>query len=261
MYFIYVDESGDPGLSGGGTDFFYISGLIVHETHWNTVFQRFLDLRRGLSSRYGIPQRTALHATEIVNGHGDFHHSQYGLTPPQRFDLYREVMEFLAQLPEVRVLNVCVRKDRINIPLGPNFDLFDFTWRMFIQRFHTFVDRGGHLNRDNEYGLIFSDRTHNEQLRRLLRQMRAFNLVPSQIPGSPARPILVTRILDDPIPRESNHSYFVQMADMIAFALARRDYPRTNLQRFQFETYFDIIDPILLKVASRNQPQGIVYWP
>jgi hypothetical protein len=91
--------------------------------------------------------------------------------------------------------------------------------------------------------------------------MRAFNYIPSQIPGHPPIQVLTRRILDDPVPRESRHSYFIQLADLVAYALARRDFPRSNLRKFQFEKIFDIIDPVLLKDASQSDPQGIVYWP
>jgi len=258
MYFIYADESGDSGLSAGGTDFFVITGLIVHETYWNEIFKAFLDLRRNLSLTYGIPQRIAFHATDIANGHGEYHHSRYGLTPTDRFNIYREILEFLAQLSEIRFLNVFIRKRRITAPM----DLFEWAWQMFIQRFHTFLERGGSgLAVDNDYGMLITDRTHDFQLRRLMRKLGAYNYVPSMFPGLPPRKLLVTRVLDDPTSRESNHSYFVQMADIVAFSLARRDFPRHRLKHYKFETYFDILDPVLLKEASHYNSQGIVYWP
>lgn len=264
MYLVYADESGDSGLAGtpgarGQTEFFVISGIIVHETHWNEIFQRFLDLRRNLSRRHSIPQRIAFHAYDMVNGHGDFHHSQYGLTRPQRFQIYREIFEFLSQLPQMmRVLNVFIRKDRIT---DPDTDVFEWGWQLFIQRFHNYLDRGGQHRLDDEYGLLFTDRTRDDHLRRLMRRMRAFNYVPSRFEGGVPRRILISRVLDDPVPRASPHSYYVQMADLIAFALARRDFPRGSLRRFGFEGYFDLLDPLLLREASQHDPQGVVYWP
>lgn len=258
MYLIYADESGDTGLSQGGTPFFVVSALIVHETQWNELFQRLVDFRRMLSKLYKVPQRIALHAFDIVNGHGDFHFSQYGVTPTQRFKLYRDVLEFVAQLPQVRVLNVFIRKDRIS---SPATDVFQQAWTLFIQRCHNSLDVGGVLHRSADFSLLFTDRTQDDELRKLMRRMRAFNYVPSQIEGEPPRKIPVKRILDDPIPRPSPHSYYIQIADMIAFALARRDYPRAALKKYGFEAYFDLLAPVLLKEASRYDPQGIVYWP
>lgn len=257
MYIVYVDESGDPGMAPGGTPFYVVSGLIVHESDWNETFQHFLDLRRSISLVYGLPQRIHFHATEIVNGHGPYHHTQSGLSDANRLQLYLEILQFLGQLTSLRVLNIFVRKDRLT---DPQTNVFELAWSRFIQRFHNFLDHGG-TKGPQEFGLVFTDRTHDDELRRLLRRMRAFNYVPSQYGGSPSRRILVSRVLDDPIPRTSDHSYYIQMADLIAFALARRDYPRPGLSPYQFETFFSQLDPILLTEASKYDRQGIVYSP
>jgi len=153
---------------------------------------------------------------------------------------------------------VFIRKDQI--PADWDGRIFDWAWTLFIQRFHNTINTGGVLGDGNDFGLLITDRTQDDRLRHIMRQMRAFNFVPN-LGQSGSRRILVTRILDDPVPRNSRHSYWVQMADMIAYALARKVYQRPKLKPHAFETYFDILDPILLKEASRYDPQGIVYWP
>ncbi|HEY0323090.1 MAG TPA: DUF3800 domain-containing protein [Pyrinomonadaceae bacterium] len=259
MYLIYVDESGDSGRKAGGTPFFVISGIIIHESYWNEVFQSMIYLRRRWSMMYGIPQRISLHATDIVNGHGDYHHSQYGLSTDNRFAIYYDALEFLASLKDkIHILNVFIRKDKI---LKADLDVFEWGWKFFIQRFHNSIDTGGVLFQEKNYGMLVTDRTHDDHLRKLLRQMRAFNYIKSKVAGTtPYYNVLTTRVLDDPVPRNSRHSYFIQMADLVAFSLARRDYPRPVLARHGFETYFNILDPVLLKQAS-SDPQGIYYWP
>jgi hypothetical protein len=265
MYFIYADESGDTGLTKpGGSPFFVISGLIIHESFWNEFFQEIVDLRRDFNKRYGIPQRTPFHATDIVNGHDAYHHSQYGMTTQDRFDLYREVLEFLAKHKGmIYVLNVFIQKNKF---IKRDQDVFEWGWKIFIQRFHNTLfpgdakAPGGQLSGQGDFGFLINDRTHDDQLRHLMRQMRAFNYIKSRT-GLGYRNILATQVLDDPAPRNSRHSYLVQMADLIAFALARRDFPRPKLKPHGFENYFDILDPILLKSADKNHPQGIVYFP
>ncbi len=258
MYFIYADESGDSGRGVGGTPFFVISGLIIHESYWNETFGRFLELRRNLARRYHIPQRVAFHATDIVNGSGDFRRALTDLSKADRLNLYKDVLEFLSQTTEIHVLNVFIRKDQI--PADWEGRVFDWAWTLFIQRFHNTINTGGVLGSDNDFGMLITDRTQDDRLRHIMRLMRAFNFVPN-LGQSGNRRILVTRLLDDPVPRNSRHSYWIQMADMIAFALARRDYQRDNLKPYGFESYFNILDPILLKEASRYDDQGIVYWP
>jgi hypothetical protein len=267
MYFIYANESGDTGLKKpGGTPFFVISGLIIHESFWNEFFQKIVDLRRGFHQTYGIPQRTPFHATDIVNGHDAYHHSQYGMTTADRFNLYREVLEFLAaQKGMIYVLNVFIQKGKF---LDKNQDVFEWGWKIFLQRFHNTLWPGdakappGQLAGEGDYGFLINDRTKDDKLRLLMRQMRAYNYIKSgKSTGRQYFNILATQILDDPAPRNSTHSYLVQMADMIAFALARRDFPRPKLAPYGFEKYFDILDPILLKSADKKHPQGIVYFP
>jgi hypothetical protein len=260
MYLVYADESGDPGLNTGGTPFFVISGIIIHESHWNQIFQDVVNLRRQWHALYNTPQRIALHATDIVNGHRDFHHSRSGLSSDDRFSIYREALQFLAsQKGKISVLNVFIRKDKI---LRRDLDVYEWSWKFFIQRFHNSIDTGGALHEDKNYGILMTDRTQDDKLRALLRKMRRFNPVPTKIPGMPAYSnVVTTRIIDDPVPRNSNHSYFVQMADLVAFALARRDYPRKNLEQWAFESYFEELEPIVLKAANPKDTFGVYYWP
>lgn len=258
MYLIYADESGDDGLKPGGSPHFILSGLIVHETDWNTLFERIIGFRRELRKKFGIPQRLPFHGTDIVNGHGDYHHSRYGLSAQDRFDIYLENMQFAAkQVDLIRLIHVFIRKDKI---LKRSLSVFDTAWTYFIQRIHNTITVGGELHRGDDCAFLITDRTHDDQLRKLMRAMRAFNPVPSAI-GMGTRNLLVERMLDDPVPRDSRHSYLVQMADLSAYALFRRDHVRANLKPYRFETYFDILTPVLLKSASKTNPQGIVYWP
>ncbi|MGI8732678.1 MAG: DUF3800 domain-containing protein [Pyrinomonadaceae bacterium] len=258
MHLIYADESGDDGLSGGGTPHFILSGVIVHETSWNPLFERIIGLRRELRKTYGVPQRIAFHGTDIVNGNGDYHHSRYGLSAQDRFDIYRAILEFTAKQTDLlRILNVFIRKDNIRIR---TLDVFETAWRYFIQRIHNTITTGGELNRGDECAFLITDRTHDDDLRKLMRAMRAFNPVPSAI-GMGTRNLLVERMLDDPVPRDSRHSYLVQLADLAAFSLFRRDHPRANLRPYRFETFFDILDPVLVKSANKANSQGILYWP
>jgi len=122
------------------------------------------------------------------------------------------------------------------------------------------LDPRGELHRGDECAILITDRTHDDHLRKIMREMRAYNPIAKKYGGG-AFNILVRRLLDDPVPRNSSHSYLIQLADLAAYALARRDLPRDKLKPYKFETYFDILDPVLLKSASNSDPQGVVYFP
>src|SRR4051812_18309794 len=116
--------------------------------------QSIIDFRKIMSKKYRLPQRIAFHATEIVNGHGEFHFTQRGLTTLQRFSLYRDILEFLANQKEIKIFNVFVNK---RIIINKNIDVFNQAWEFFIQRFHNSLEKGGPLNLEDEFGLLITD--------------------------------------------------------------------------------------------------------
>ncbi|MGI6375137.1 MAG: DUF3800 domain-containing protein [Anaerolineae bacterium] len=259
MYLAYVDESGDDGLLQSPLSLYILSAVIVHETDWNAHFEQLAADRRSWPTQYGLRQRTTLKARDLANGQGDFHFSRCKMNTRTRFGFYRQCLGSLAALERIRVLNIAIRKDVF--PQAPDRTVFETAWTFLLQRYHTFLAKGGVLGRV-EHGIVIHDSTRNAELRGLMRKMRAYNPVPSdQLHGQGVRDIPVTRLLDDPIPRDDRHSYYIQMADIIAYSLARRDIPRPRLERHGFSGFFRVLEPVLLKDASRYDPYGIVYYP
>ena len=176
------------------------------------------------------------------------------MTRKTRVEIYRTVLDQVAaRLPETRILNVHVNKvaPRYSSTKGAA-DIETMAWEWFIQRFETFLQRNG-----NAHGVIFADDTNEVKIRRLVRKMRVYNYVPSMF-GSAARPVPLTQIVEDPVMRDSRHSYFIQVADLAAHALYRKLYPKGGYRRYGVDRLFDRLDPILLKEASRTSQQGIV---
>jgi hypothetical protein len=133
-------------------------------------------------------------------------------------------------------------------------------WKSLIQRFNNFLER---QSIDNiaapAQGLIFADQTNEVMLRNLLRKMRAYNPVPSKYGGT--RQLLCTQVIEDPVLRGSQHSYFIQIADVSAYLLYQKLYPRGSMRRYNIDRLFDLLHPRLLLVASSKDPyqMGIVH--
>ncbi|MEX1013990.1 MAG: DUF3800 domain-containing protein, partial [Candidatus Paceibacterota bacterium] len=66
MYFLYVDESGDPGNTGYSSKHYILSGLIISQQNWTTYLDRLKTFRKALKSTYGLNQRTEIHASELI---------------------------------------------------------------------------------------------------------------------------------------------------------------------------------------------------
>ena len=93
----------------------------------------------------------------------------------------------------------------------------------------------------------------------LLRQVRRYNPVPNQPAHGPGyRNLPVTGVIEDPSFRDSEHSYFIQAADMCAYLLYQQLEPNAYIRKKSGQNYFHRLDPILCKVASPGDPHGVV---
>ena len=66
------------------------------------------------------------------------------------------------------------------------------------------------------------------------------------------------QIVEDPSTRASFHSYFIQAADMAAFAAYQMYAPSKFIRRKGARNYYRRLDAVLCKRASRYNALGIV---
>ena len=67
MYFLYVDESGDPGKATlNSSKHFILSGFMIHSEEWWDKLQSFHKYRKYLNEQYGLSTRTEIHAAELI---------------------------------------------------------------------------------------------------------------------------------------------------------------------------------------------------
>jgi hypothetical protein len=198
MYFMYVDESGDPGrYNGSNTPHFILSGLLVPAQEWRAGLGRMLAFREAVKSTTGLAKKIEFHSSELIR--------------PHKLEAYKQVhksvrvrllKEFVGQLPvffpTARILSVCL--DKQQLITETNYQ--EMAWRRLLRGFDDF------LQHHNQLGLVVSDDTNEPALRLLVRAMRK--------EGPP-----LTAILEDVVCRQSIHSYYVQAVDVIAFYISK----------------------------------------
>ena len=144
---------------------------------------------------------------------------------------------------------------------GPTFDPFEVAWRYLIQRFeNTILNRKfpGPAN-PVDHGILVPDATDVKKLTALLRKMRRFNPVPNQLGyAAPIRNLTLRHTVEDPVFRDSAHSLFIQAADLCAFLAYQQEAPSAYVRKQGGHKLYQQLDPILCKVASSKDPQGIV---
>jgi hypothetical protein len=131
MYFLYVDESGDPGLVGSPSSYFVLSGLAVHELRWRFCLDQLINFRRKMQSLYGLSVREEIHSATMINNPGKLQR----IKRYDRLAIIRAFADELASMPDLNVINIIVTKS--NKPL--DYDIFSWAWKAMIQRFENTI--------------------------------------------------------------------------------------------------------------------------
>lgn len=247
---MYVDESGDVGTVRSPSYYFVLSAMVVHESAWWNLLDDVVIFRRKLRDVYGLRMKEEIHASDFVTGR-----PKLRATIPRnyRLDLLKRCLQWLSSRNDISVFSVrCNKSGRA--------DVFDFTWRVLIQRFENTL---GYNNfptpQTDDKGIIIADDTHAHKLTTLLREMRRYNQVPSMVPGSGARSLTLRSVIEDPVFRNSANSYLHQMTDIIAY-FARQYYePNRYVRRKGARTFYGILDPVINQhVTGYSTPHRIV---
>ncbi len=107
--------------------------------------------------------------------------------------------------------------------------------------------------------MLFPDDTDQVKLKRLVGRMRRYNPIPNQVRFCGGyRDLPIDRVIEYPSFRDSAESYFVQVADLIAFLLYQEIAPSAYMRKTGGKNYFMRLGPILLTQASSSDPRGIV---
>lgn len=245
---MYVDESGDTGLVNSPTDYFALSGIVVHERHWRPFLDILRAFRRTLRTVYGLPVRAEIHASDFINS------AAYGLTRHVRLAILRNTLDELAKIPDISITSVIVDKTTKT----PGYDVFAAAWTALFQRFENTLMYGNFPGAHrNDFGLVFTDATGGLRLLRMMRRMAVYNPVPN-VGGIGYRNLPIVRLIEDPHPQDSSESLPVQCADVCAYFLYQRYKPNAYVRKQRARYYYDRLRPVLNLRASTTHPLGIV---
>ena len=213
MLIAYIDESGDTGNDlVRSSKTFTLGCVLVEADSWNDSFDALINFRRRLKLTYSIPVRAELKANYLIRNAGTLSNS--GLSPSQRHLIYRAHLKQLSQDQHVKAFGVVVHKSMYYF----GKDVFDLAWITLFQR----LERTSH-SRGGIPVLIIHDEGENPAIRKLARWSRR-RLSAGSLRGSNSLSVPFTRLIDDPVPKASHESYFLQMADLVAYAAFRRIY-------------------------------------
>jgi Protein of unknown function (DUF3800) len=210
----YADESGDPGpIDAGGSLTYTVGCVLLDAEAWPEAFDGLLAFRRRLRDTFGLPMRAEVKASHLIQGGGAFR--PLGLAPAQRGLIYRAHLRSVAQLGAVRAFAVVLDKRSIS---ATGAALAEMGWTTLLER----LERTSHY--ENQPFMLVHDEGDNSLVRRVTRKARR-RITAGSAYGTGQVVRAAVRLIDDPVPRRSDHSYFIQLSDLVAYAAFRTVVP------------------------------------
>jgi hypothetical protein len=241
--FAYIDETGDTGAVANGGSRTYTLGCVLVPMHrWTDSLDYLINLRRNLKTTYGLKMSQEVKANHLVGVKSVYR--ELGLGDGQVRDIYRRHVDATVQSCS-GVGAVVIHKSEIN---RSDIDVFATAWEYLFTRLRKRTEER------QQPLVIVHDQGEEDRVRKHLRRFRRANWQGAQY-GS------ARLLVEDPVPRNSQHSYFIQVADLIAYAASRNAVPATGkTTRVCDATMWDRLDQIQVKAMS-GRGDGIYKWP
>lgn len=233
MHLVYIDDSYEHPYQ-------IYSAIAVPANRWREFFDRIKAWRRELNQSDGILITKEFHATEFCGGRGRLGPQVVGKY--RRSRIFLEALQLLNSMEGLRVFNVC----RTSKP--------EWALERLMTRIHKTMETW------DSYATLIMDEGKEAEITRLLRKMGVYNPVPVYVgPGqTELKNLPIQRILEDPVFKPSDRSYFVQMADFVAYSLLRKEKQLASKNKYGYHEMFDVLTDVVAREASLHDPMGVI---
>lgn len=249
---MYIDESGDVGLNNSPTRYFILSGIVLHELRWKTTLTELVNFRKMLRDTKDLKLREEIHCRDFINKPGDLKRIKRN----DRLDIIKKCIDWLNTQSDLSVFSVIVDKQ------GRNDDIFEVAWSTLLMCFENTIRHKnfrGPQNSDDK-GIVLSDNTEGEKLRMLIRRMRHYNTIShtQSLHPSGYRNLKLDYIIEDPIFRDSQHSFLHQMNDVVAYCVRQKYEPNAYMKKKGGHNFYKRLEDVALKIAIKDNDLGLI---
>jgi len=261
MILSYFDEAGDDGFPATSSTLFVLSCIYFHYLNWQPIYQKIRELRQSLKTTYGFPVQMEMHTRGFLLNKKPY--SALRLSDNQRIEIMDVCCSELASL-DLKSINVAIIKPNIKMS---DYDVLDNAFTYAIQRIENDLNK---LDPSSKF-MIITDPGRVGKMRKTARRIRRYNFIPSRYSTTPYRKE-IQRLIEDPLPKESDESYFIQFCDLISYIVYEYKILQLNLgilprrmplliDQTKFTHWMNILKPIFNLKASLTDPFGIVCYP
>jgi len=261
MIISYYDEAGDDGYPKYSSPLFVLTCIYFHYQNWQPIFDWLRETRKYLRETYGFPINLELHTKDFLFNKNPY--KKFNFSNIQRLAIVDTYCKFISTL-EMKVINVVINKTKIT---NPTYDVLDRCFTYSIQRIENDLNS---LDPASKF-MIITDPGRLGKMRSTARRIRKINYIPSKF-GPVTYRREIQKLIEDPIQKESDQSYFIQTADLISYIVYRHKCEELGVANIpnrlaamvnkdKIIEWMDSLYPIFNTKASSNDLYGIVCYP
>jgi len=259
MYLAYFDESGDDGYPKYSSEIFVLTSCYLHHQKWQEVFNSIKEFRKQLKNDFGIPIKLEFKTREFILNKNPY--KNFNITNENRKEILKIMADFLGNI-DVKFINVVINKKKIS---GNDYPVLENAVKFNIQR----IENDLVIDPLNKF-LIITDEGRIGKMRSTTRKIQKINIIPSKFIGRYRREIKL--LIEDPLPKKSQESYFIQICDFVAFFVYLYGMKKFSdgkwakrlsaiLNENELIEIMNKIKPVLNLKASNSNEYGIVCYP
>ena len=166
---------------------------------------------------------------------------------------------------ELKIINVVIAKPMLT---RPAVDVLDVALKFSVQRIENDLDPA---RNPSERFMIITDPGRVGAMRTTTRRIQRINFIPSRFGPDPYRRE-ITALIEDPMQKDSKESYFIQLADFVAFVVYLYALFETGIGQLhgrmpaavtaeRVRSWLDRMLPSLNTRAAGDDPYGIKIFP
>lgn len=269
MYLSYFDESGDDGVPWS-SDFFILSNLYMNEGDWKDNFEIIHQFRKQLSNQYGFPVKVELHTNDFIKGNGIFW-EDFTWSAHERLEIVEKFISTMVSM-EIDIINTVINKDNViarSDITEEDYDVLDTSLSYNLSRTKTDLEEKESSERKQRL-ITVTDKGRTPIMRKVARKRQVYNPIRSHFGGT--YQYRIKRLIEDPLPKDSEESFFIQLADLMATIVLLHVQHDTGknwsvklpsaLDYSDVENWLDILKRGVLNTqASSDSEYGIVQYP
>lgn len=269
MYLAYFDESGDDGYPKTSSQLFVLTSVYMHELFWKSNYNKIKEGRKKLKDYYGFPSKMEFHTKQFLTDKNPYR--QFSWDAKIKKEILFYFFSLISTL-DLKIINVVINKQNI---IKPEYQVLENALIYNVQRIENDLNEYCKNCKIEEICLgrkfmIITDEGRVGKMRKTTRRIQSFNYIPSKYSGTYRKEI--EKLIEDPIPKNSVESYFIQIADAIAYIVYlyalqtfnNSKWTKRVTNKIHYEDVIELLNKIKNRINLKANPQneyGIVHYP